>query len=218
MLVDRVSSYHICLLGQVSANRNATLSEAARALWARGPIRGWYQGLIPWAWLEASTKGAILILTSSEVAYHSTQTFGLAPAVGATLGGIAGGAAQSYLTMGMTTCMKTVEVTRSKTAAAGGRVPSTMETFVQILRTQGIRGVNKGVNAVALRQITGWASRMGISKAAETPIRKIRGKTADAKLSMPEKITASTIGGALSCWNQPFEVCCEFNHHISIRL
>lgn len=31
------------------------------------------------------------------------------------LGGISGGVAQSYLTMGMTTCMKTAQVTRSKT-------------------------------------------------------------------------------------------------------
>ncbi|KAF2623199.1 mitochondrial DNA replication protein [Macroventuria anomochaeta] len=190
----------------VSANRNATLGEAGRALLARGLIRGFYQGLIPWAWLEASTKGAILILTSTEVSYHSTHSFGLGPAVGATLGGVAGGAAQSYLTMGMTTCMKTVEVTRSKTAMAGGKVPGTLETFFGIIRTQGIRGVNKGVNAVALRQITGWASRMGISKAAEIPIRKLRGKSESDKLVIGEKIVASTIGGALSCWNQPFEV------------
>lgn len=147
-----------------------------------------------------------MILTSSEVSYHSTRTFGFAPAVGATLGGIAGGAAQSYLTMGMTTCMKTVEVTRNKTIAVGGKVPGTLETFAQILRTQGIRGVNKGVNAVALRQITGWASRMGIAKGAEIPIRRLRGKAADAKFSVAEKIAASTVGGALSCWNQPFEV------------
>ncbi|KAF2011986.1 mitochondrial carrier [Aaosphaeria arxii CBS 175.79] len=190
----------------VSANRNASLGEAIHALWQRGPVRGFYQGLIPWAWLEASTKGAILILTSAEVSYYSTRTFGISPAVSATLGGIAGGAAQSYLTMGMTTCMKTVEVTRSKTAAAGGKIPGTMETFVHILRTQGIRGVNKGVNAVALRQISGWASRMGISKAAENPVRKMSGKSQAEKLSIGEKIIASTIGGALSCWNQPFEV------------
>lgn len=124
----------------------------------------------------------------------------------ATIGGVAGGAAQSYLTMGMTTCMKTVEVTRNKEMAKGARVPGTMETFFDILRTQGIRGVNKGVNAVALRQITGWSSRMGISKAAEGPIRRLRGKGKTDTLTMGEKIAASTVGGALSCWNQPFEV------------
>lgn len=144
-------------------------------------------------------------MTSSEVQYQASHAFGLSPAVAATAGGVAGGAAQSYLTMGMTTCMKTVEVTRNKTAAAGKRVPGTMEAFFNILRTQGIRGVNKGVNAVALRQITGWSSRMGISRAAEAPIRSLSGKQPGEKLSMGEKIAASTIGGALSCWNQPFE-------------
>lgn len=30
--------------------------------------------------------------------------------------------------------------------------------------------------------------------------------TPDAKLSMLEKVAASTVGGSLSCWKQPFEV------------
>jgi hypothetical protein len=113
--------------------------------------------------------------------------------------------------MGMTTCMKTVEVTRSQEVAKGGRVPGTMQVFLNILRTQGIRGVNKGVNAVALRQITGWSSRMGIARAAEGPIRKLKGKNKTDSLTIGEKITASTIGGALSCWNQPFEVSLVFH-------
>lgn len=122
------------------------------------------------------------------------------------LGGIAGGAAQAYLTMGVTTCMKTVEVTRAKDAVPGAKVPGTMATFLEILRTKGIRGVNRGVNAVALRQVTGWSSRIGISRFAEGNIRQFTSKSADDKLSFPEKIAASTVGGALSCWNQPFEV------------
>ena len=102
--------------------------------------------------------------------------------------------------------MKTVEVTRTKTASAATKVPGTLETFFHMLRTKGIRGVNKGVNAVALRQITGWASRIGITRFAEGQLRSVRGKSPDQKLGMGEKVVASTIGGALSCWNQPFEV------------
>lgn len=85
-----------------------------------------------------------MLLASSETQRLCTNNFGLSPAVAATLGGVAGGAAQSYLVMGMTTCMKTIEVTRNKSAVAGARVPGTMETFTHILRTQGIRGINKG--------------------------------------------------------------------------
>lgn len=158
------------------------------------------------AWLEASTKGAILIVASSEVEYHARTKLNASPTVCGVLGGISGGIAQSYLTMGMTTCMKTVEVTRTKIGAQGARVPGTMEMFFSILREKGIRGVNRGVNAVALRQVTGWSSRIGISRFAEESIRSITGKSEKEKLKFGEKILASTIGGALSCWNQPFEV------------
>ncbi|RYP59900.1 hypothetical protein DL769_008342 [Monosporascus sp. CRB-8-3] len=188
------------------ANRNDTLADAVRKTWARAGVRGFYQGLIPWAWLEASTKGAILILTSTEVEYYSKYYFCVSDSIAGVLGGIVGGASQAYLTMGMTTCMKTVEVTRMKKARAGAEVVGTMQTFFEILRTKGVRGINRGVNAVALRQITGWSSRIGISRFAEGNVRRITGKEEKGKLSLGEKIASSTFGGALSCWNQPFEV------------
>ncbi|GME30852.1 mitochondrial DNA replication protein [Neofusicoccum parvum] len=190
----------------VSANRNAPLSSAVRHLWTRGRIAGLYQGLIPWAWLEASTKGAILILTASEIDHRARHSLALSPTAAATLGGVAGGAAQAYLVMGVTTCMKTVEVTRSKTAAAGREVPGTLATFARIVRGQGVRGVTRGVNAVALRQVSGWASRMGGARAAEAPIRRVRGKGPGERLGVAERVGAAVVGGAVSCWNQPFEV------------
>ncbi|KAK1142933.1 hypothetical protein N8T08_007174 [Aspergillus melleus] len=190
----------------LAANRHDTLRDAISKTWARGGVSAYYQGLIPWAWLEASTKGAILVLTSSEVEYHAQTKFNASPTMCGVLGGIGGGIAQSYLTMGMTTCMKTVEVTRSKLSVQGAKVPGAMETFFSILQETGLRGVNKGVNAVALRQVTGWSSRIGISRLAEESIRSATGKRKGEKLLIGEKIMASTIGGALSCWNQPFEV------------
>lgn len=80
-----------------------------------------------------------------------------------------------------------------------------MEMFFNILREKGIRGVNRGVNAVALRQVTGWSSRIGMSRFAEESIRSITGKS-EEKLQFGEKILASTMSSTLSCWNQPFEV------------
>ncbi|KAJ5224654.1 mitochondrial DNA replication protein [Penicillium citrinum] len=80
-----------------------------------------------------------------------------------------------------------------------------MEMFFNILREKGIRGVNRGVNAVALRQVTGWSSRIGMSRFAEESIRSITGKS-EEKLQFGEKLLASTMGSTLSCWNQPFEV------------
>lgn len=164
-----------------------------------------YQGLIPWAWIEASTKGAVLLFVASEAEYYA-KTFGANDFIGGISGGMAGGVAQAYATMGFCTCMKTVEITKSKMAAAGVKPPSTFATFMDIYRREGIRGINKGVNAVAIRQTTNWGSRFGLSRLAEIGIRKVSGKEDGQKLNSFEKIAASTIGGGLSAWNQPIEV------------
>jgi hypothetical protein len=85
---------------------------------------------------------------------------------------------------------ETVEVTRTKISAQGARVPGTREMFFNILREEGIRGVNRGVSAVALQQVTGWSSRIGISSFAEESIRSITGKSEKEKLKFGEKILA----------------------------
>jgi Mitochondrial carrier protein len=119
------------------------------------------------------------------------------------LGGMAGGLAQAYTTMGFCTFMKTVEVTRHK-APADQKV-STLKVAADIWKREGIRGINKGVNAVALRQCTNWASRFGLTRLSETVIRRIRnGEVIDYfKPLLPiQKILASALGGGLSCWDQ----------------
>ena len=77
---------------------------------------------------------------------------------------------------------------------------------MDIYRREGIRGINKGVNAVAIRQMTNWGSRFGLSRLAEQGIRRATGKDEGQKLSAVEKILASGLGGGLSAWNQPIEV------------
>ncbi|GAB1217479.1 Mitochondrial DNA replication protein yhm2 [Aspergillus terreus] len=164
-----------------------------------------YQGLIPWAWIEASSKGAVLLFVASEAEYNA-QRLGASAFVAGIAGGMLGGVAQAYATVGFCTCMKTAEITRSKMAAAGTKPPSTFEMFANIYRAQGIRGINKGVNAVAIRQVTNWGSRFGLSRLAENTIRRVTGKDDAQKLSSWEKILASSLGGGLSAWNQPIEV------------
>ena len=164
-----------------------------------------YQGLIPWAWIEASTKGAVLLFVASEAEYYA-RSAGASQFVGGTVGGMVGGVAQAYATMGFCTCMKTVEITKHKLAAAGVKPPTTWQTFMDIYRKEGIRGINKGVNAVAIRQTTNWGSRFGLSRLAESGIRRITGKEEGQKLSSYEKVLGSAIGGGLSAWNQPIEV------------
>ncbi|KAJ6574975.1 mitochondrial carrier domain-containing protein [Mycena capillaripes] len=190
---------------QMAANRSQPMLQAWKTVWSRGGVAGFYQGLIPWAWIEASTKGAVLVFTASEIE-TATLGMGVSPAVAGLLGGMSGGVAQAYATMGFTTCMKTAEITRQKTAATGVKPPSTWALFADMYRREGLAGVNKGVNAVAVRQCTNWGSRMGFARLAETGIRRVRGVSDTDYLGPMDKILASSIGGALATWNQPIEV------------
>ncbi|CAK7217008.1 Mitochondrial DNA replication protein yhm2 [Sporothrix bragantina] len=189
----------------MAAHRGDSFPSAIGRIWSRGGILGFYQGLIPWAWIEASTKGAVLLFVASEAEYYARAAGG-SEFVGGIAGGVAGGVAQAYATMGFCTCMKTVEITKSKMAASGQAAQGTWATFMEIYRREGIRGINRGVNAVAIRQMTNWGSRFGLSRLAEQGIRKVTGKSESEKLAAWEKILASSLGGGLSAWNQPIEV------------
>ncbi|KAJ3068334.1 Mitochondrial DNA replication protein yhm2 [Podochytrium sp. JEL0797] len=185
---------------QMAANRGQSMAASIATVWSRGGVFGFYQGLIPWGWIEASTKGAVLMFTVSELEYQF-RVLGASSAAAGILGGMGGGIAQAYTTMGFCTFMKTVEITRHKGGA--GLQKSTIQVAKEIFQREGIAGINKGVNAVAMRQCTNWGSRFGLSRIAED---LIRGKDKSRKLSDLEKIAASSLGGALSTWNQPIEV------------
>ncbi|OLL24852.1 Citrate/oxoglutarate carrier protein [Neolecta irregularis DAH-3] len=208
-----LNMFEVTTLGQplevtkthMAANRGDGLINSFRNIWARGGILGFYQGLLPWAWIEASTKGAVLLFTASELE-HTAKVAGSSNFVAGILGGMGGGIAQAYATMGFCTCMKTVEITRLKVAAGGQKPPGTFQVFMDIYRREGIKGINKGVNAVAIRQCTNWGSRIGLSRLAESCIRDIRGLKQDSSLTPLDKICASVLGGGLSAWNQPIEV------------
>ncbi|KAJ9086086.1 hypothetical protein DSO57_1007751 [Entomophthora muscae] len=202
-----IQTFEVSTLGQpfevvkthMAAHRGDSLWESIRKTHARGGFPGFWQGLIPWAWIEASTKGGVLLFASSEIDYH-TRRMGCSHATAGLLGGMGGGIAQAYTTMGFCTFMKTVEVTRHKQA---GDIPqSTWKVAYDVFQKEGIRGLNKGVSAVAIRQMTNWGSRFGISRLVE----KLFKGDADRKLTTNERILSSVIGGALACWNQPIEV------------
>lgn len=88
---------------QMAANRSQTMAQAFRTVLSRGGVAGFYQGLIPWAWIEASTKGAVLIFASGEIEKVVKRDFGLGNTSAALVGGMGGGLAQAYATMGEST-------------------------------------------------------------------------------------------------------------------
>ncbi|KAG5518883.1 hypothetical protein PMAC_002414 [Pneumocystis sp. 'macacae'] len=203
----------------MAANREDSIGTSIKKIWSRGHILGFYQGLIPWAWIEASTKGGVLLFTATMVEYYA-QTMGASPFVSGIIGGMSGGIAQAYVTVsilidtscsykkqvGFCTFMKTVEITRTKKKSKGVKIPNTYEIFMDKYRKEGIRGINRGANAVALRQMTNWGSRIGFSRLIESQIKILKNKDPSEELSALEKILASFLAGGLSCWNQPVEV------------
>lgn len=58
------------------------------------------------AWIEASTKGAVLLFTASEVEYLARSKLGMGQGAAGIVAGMSGGVAQAYLTMGFCTTMK----------------------------------------------------------------------------------------------------------------
>ncbi|GAA5832731.1 hypothetical protein JCM11251_005742 [Rhodosporidiobolus azoricus] len=219
-----VSLFEVTTLGQplevlkthMASHRNENLRTAVRKTFERGGWKAFYSGLVPWAWIESSTTGGILLFTSSAVESFAKE-HNVKPGAAGLLGGVAGGAAQAYLAMGVCTCMKTAEITREKafhpstipgepSPPLRSQFPSTWALFMDTYRKEGLRGINKGVNAVALRQMTNWGSRIGIARAAETSIRKWRKLAPKEQLSATDKVLASGVGGALGSWNHPLEV------------
>lgn len=57
---------------QMAANRGQPMLTGLKAIYSRGGVFGFYQGLIPWAWIEASTKGAVLLFTAAELEYRAS--------------------------------------------------------------------------------------------------------------------------------------------------
>lgn len=80
----------------MGTNRADSLRVAIAKTYARGGIAGFYQGLVPWGWIESSTAGGILVFTSSFVE-DSVVKMGFSKGSAGLLGGVAGGVAQGYL-------------------------------------------------------------------------------------------------------------------------
>lgn len=186
----------------MAAHRSDSLRGACARIYSRGGAPAFWQGLMPWAWIEAATKGGVLLFAQNEITNYARNNLGLSATASGAWGGVGGGVCQAYTTMGFCTFMKTVEVTRAKTGQAGEQ--NSIAVASQIFKKEGIRGMYKGVNAVALRQATNWGSRFGFSRVVES---LFRGKNEKRKLTKSERLASSAIGGGLACWNQ---VCAEF--------
>ena len=134
--------------------------------------------------------------------YSHTPYLGLAGA----LAGAGGGAAQTVVIAPLTYIV-TAAVTGAK------RADGTKEPLGAMMRrtyaSHGVKGFYPGGNAIALRQMSNWASRQGFTEWARGVVKGVaHGADApkDTRLTPGQEVAAGVIGGTLACWNHPIEV------------
>ena len=101
--------------------------------------------------------------------------------------------------LGPCTFLVTAAVTGDKSITMGQRIAS-------VWAKEGVKGFYPGGVALAFRQSTNWASRQGFTELIRGQLRVLFHKDEKAKLTVGQEALAGIIGGAVSCWNHPFEV------------
>lgn len=147
--------------------------------------------------VESATKGAILLYSKEAILQYSKMA-GLSNTMSGLLAGAGGGICQTTV-MGPCTFLVTAVVT-------GGKDVSIMGKASQTWNEKGIKGFYPGGTAIAFRQASNWASRQGFTEYIRGVVAEMRYGDKKAKLSKGEEALSGCLGGALSCWNQPFEV------------
>ena len=181
--------------------RNEGTMEAFRNILNKKGVAGFWAGWQP-KMVESFLKGGILLF-SKEAIIRSSQQMGMSEVTSGLVGGFGGGVAQVTI-MGPCTFLVTAAVTGDKSTSLFSKVSTTYKKY-------GIAGFYHGGTALILRQGTNWASRQGFTDIIRNYLKNRHlkdGETSNKhiKLSNAEEAIAGTIGGALSTWNQPFEV------------
>lgn len=178
--------------------RNEGTVEAFVNVYKRGGAGAFWQGTSA-KMVESALKGAILLF-SKEAILNSCKSGGIDPTISGFIAGAGGGICQTTV-MGPCTFLVTAAVTGEKGVSLTAKASETWAA-------QGIKGFYPGGTAIAFRQATNWASRQGLAEWARGKIAWARyGKDVkEVKLTNAEEAASGCIGGALACWNQPFEV------------
>mmetsp|Transcript_19570 Transcript_19570/g.48033 ORF Transcript_19570/g.48033 Transcript_19570/m.48033 type:complete len:343 (-) Transcript_19570:220-1248(-) len=164
---------------------------------------GKYQGGFPQAYwgslgskvFEDSLSGAAL-LAGKESARTAMKLAGAPDLLAGIVAGVCGGLAQTVVMSPTTMLLTTAATTREPT----------MTVLKRILKKEGVKGLySRGSGAVAVRQISNWASRQGITDAVRGYLMPFKPKNIEGTWFFGE-LACGITGGILSCWNTPFEV------------
>jgi len=174
--------------------RNETTMEAFVNVYRRGGgVLAFWAGLGP-KLVESASKGAILLF-SKESIHRSLTNSGFSETIAGFAAGAGGGVCQ-VVVMGPCTFLVTGAVTGDKSI-------STFQRAKTVFKTKGIAGFYPGGVPIAFRQATNWASRQGFTDFFRT---QMKGGDSKKQLSVRQEALAGIMGGAISCWNHPFEV------------
>lgn len=176
--------------------RNEGTFEAFANVYKQGGPTAFWKGTSA-KMVESATKGAILLYSKEAILQYSKMA-GLSNTMSGLLAGAGGGICQTTV-MGPCTFLVTAVVT-------GGKDVSIMGKASQTWNEKGIKGFYPGGTAIAFRQASNWASRQGFTEYIRGVVAEMRYGDKKAKLSKGEEALSGCLGGALSCWNQPFEV------------
>lgn len=159
-------------------------------------VMSFWAGLGP-KMVESATKGGVLLL-SKEAINRACVNMDINKNAAAFISGGGGGICQTIV---MSPCTFLVTAVVNK---PGYTISSCLK---DVYRDKGIRGFYNGASAVAVRQMTNWASRAGFTEFTRNQMKSYKYGNPDAKLSVKEEAVCGMIGGALACWNHPIEVC-----------
>lgn len=178
--------------------RNEGTLQSLKRIYKEGGIRAFWKGWEP-KMVESFLKGGILLFAKEGIIRWS-RSIGLSDTAAGVLGGFGGGCAQVGV-LGPCTFLITAKV-----AAKAGTEISTTQRIKDTWKDHGLKGFYRGGTALMLRQGTNWASRQGITDLVRSSFKSRHADPKTSKLSVWEELASGIIGGALSTWNQPFEV------------
>eukprot|EP01068_Selenidium_serpulae_P009607 Selendium_serpulae@DN5273_c0_g1_i1.p1 len=178
--------------------RTESSLESFANVYRRGGVTAFWQGCTP-KLVESATKGAVL-LYSKEMIFDGMTKLGYNETAAGFVAGAGGGVCQTVVMSPCTFVVTGMVTGANKDVTVGAKIRDTYATH-------GLRGFYSGASAVAFRQATNWASRQGLTEYVRSQIKKHKyDGDSSARLSVADEAMAGTVGGALSTWNQPFEV------------
>lgn len=177
--------------------RTETTAQSFMHILKHDGIGGFWSGVAP-KMFECASKGAVLLFSAGLIK-DACESVGIGPGPTGFIAGLGGGVAQTSV-VGPSTFLVTAVVTgKDSGVTVNGAIR-------KVLSEKGIAGLYPGATAVAFRQGTNWASRMGFNELARPHVAQYFHGDAKAKLTTTQEVYCGVLAGALSCWNHPFDV------------